>query len=368
MCKIKFTTFGFLGLGLIGGSIARSIRDNLPESKIIAYNRHREASEAALADGVADIIADEPGEAFSGCDIIFLCMPVGVNNDHVSIIKPFLKDGAILTDVGSVKTPIHNAVKEAGLEAHFIGGHPMAGSERVGYAASKTSILQNAYYILTPTDTVPEDSIDSFVELVKLMDAIPLVLTCDKHDEIVAGVSHLPHVIAAALVGLVRDSDGSDGLMKTIAAGGFKDITRIASSSAEMWRQICLTNDGNIDKLLTDFIASLESFKTTLESRDPDKLYDFFDGARSYRDSFVDAGHGPIKVRYEFTVDIADEPGALAAIATILALNGISIKNIGILHNREYLGGDLRIEFEDGESLGRAESILSAKGYTIHNK
>jgi prephenate dehydrogenase len=255
-----------------------------------------------------------------------------------------------------------------GLDAQFIGGHPMAGSERVGYANSKALLLENAYYILTPTDSVPRPKIAAYRDLVQALGAIPLVLDCRQHDYVTAAVSHLPHVIAAALVNLVRDSDSTDGIMKLVAAGGFKDITRIASSSAQMWQQICLTNTENISALLADYIEALTAIRQALDTQDASSLYELFDSARIYRDSFINTSSGPIKSSYTLTIDIADEPGALAAIATILALHQISIKNIGIVHNRESASGVLRIEFYEESSIETAAAILRGKGYTVYTR
>ena len=244
----------------------------------------------------------------------------------------------------------------------------MAGSERFGYANSKASLLENAYYILTPTAATPSEKLESYRELVQSMGAIPLILDYRQHDYVTAAVSHLPHVIASSLVNLVRDSDSPEGIMKMIAAGGFKDITRIASSSAGMWQQICLTNRENISSLLDNYICSLQAVKREIDDKNETSLYDFFDNARVYRDSFVNASSGPIKRCYEFTVDIADQAGALASIATILAVNGVSIKNIGITHNREQQAGALRLEFEDEKGMEKAKSLLTARSYTIYEK
>lgn len=368
------STYGFISLGLIGGSIARAIREKQPESTIIAYNRSPEALDEALNDKVVDIAvyqsSVEAGDfsAFADCDFIFLCAPVKKNEEFAEKLKPFISSKTILTDVGSVKTGIHECIQNLGLNSQFIGGHPMAGSERVGYTNSKASILQNAYYILTPTDEVNPDRVAEYKSLVESFGCLSLILSYSQHDYIVAAISHLPHVIAASLVNLVKASDYDEGLMKMVAAGGFKDITRIASSSSEMWQQICLTNTDNIRTLLHSYIGALENIDRKLEEKDSEGIYEFFKDARQYRDSFSSAGSGPIKVSYSFTIDIADEPGAIAAIATILALNGINIKNIGIQHNREYQGGDLKIEFWNQEDLDKAESILAAKNYTIHRK
>lgn len=361
-------TFGFIGLGLIGGSIARGIRENIPDAQIIAYDINEEALSLAIKEGIADTATKGIDAAFSRCDLIFLCAPVQKNSSNLRALKEFLAPDCLLTDVGSVKTEIHRTVSELKLEGQFIGGHPMAGSERVGFVNSKSLLLQNAYYILTPTESVPASMLEEYKELVTTLGAIPLILTCQEHDYVTAAVSHLPHVISASLVNLVKDSDNADGLMKMIAAGGFKDITRISSSSATMWQQICLTNTGNIKTLLDKYIDSLSHFRTYLEDADAEQLYSTFDNARIYRDSFIEASRGPIKKSFVLTVDIADEPGAIAAIATILALQQVSIKNIGITHNREYEGGVLRIEFYNEEDVAKAKSILTGKGYTIYTR
>lgn len=149
--------------------------------------------------------------------------------------------------------------------------------------------------------------------------------------------------------------------MKMIAAGGFKDITRIASSSAAVWQQICLTNTENISTLLSSYIASLQGIQQELNAKSGDDLYELFDSARIYRDSFINTASGPLKSSYAITIDIADEPGEIAAVATILALKNISIKNIGIVHNREYEGGVLRIEFYQEEAIERSTKILAKR-------
>lgn len=361
-------TYGFIGLGLIGGSIARGIRENVEGARIIACDVNAESLQLAKKEGIADEVTSSIDESFSECDYIFLCAPVQKNDANLLLLKQYLSPDCLLTDVGSVKTDIHKNVKELGLEGQFIGGHPMAGSERVGFVNSKSVLLQNAYYVLTPTDSVPARKLEDYRALVTKLGAIPLVLSCEQHDYVTAAISHLPHVISASLVNLVRDSDNAEGLMKMIAAGGFKDITRISSSSAAMWQQICLTNTENIETLLGHYIESLQRFRSYLEQRDADMLYDTFDSARVYRDSFISASSGPIKKSFALTVDIADEPGAIAAIATILALNQVSIKNIGITHNREYEGGVLRIEFYAQEGVEKAEQILKGKGYTIYRR
>lgn len=359
-------TCGFIGLGLIGGSIARALKKYDYSIRILAYDTNADTLSLAKAEGIADETSSRIDERFSACDYLFLCAPVQKNDSNLAILQEYLSADCILTDVGSVKTTIHEAVRAAGLEDRFIGGHPMAGSERVGFANSKASLLENAYYILTPAPGVPAAKTDAFRSLISALGAIPLVLDYRLHDYVTAAVSHLPHVVAASLVNLVRDSDSADGIMKMIAAGGFKDITRIASSSAVMWQQICLTNTENIVSLLDGYLASLTAIREQLVQKDAEAIYRFFDGARLYRDSFIDASSGPIKRSFRVHVDIADKAGALAHIMTLLAENNINIKNVEITHNREAESGVLRVEFYDESSMDTAVGLMQAAGYQLH--
>jgi Prephenate dehydrogenase len=235
-------TIGFIGLGLIGGSIAKAIRKFHPDYHILAYARHKETLAAALNSGVIDGVLEKEDERYKTCDYIFLCAPVEYNIEYLKYLKTVISDSCIITDAGSVKGPIHEAVEKLEMDHCFIGGHPMAGSERSGFSNSSDHLLENAYYILTPGGQVSLNKLTAFSELVDSLGAIPMVLTAEEHDFITAGVSHLPHIIASSLVNLVSALDNDAEYMKTIAAGGFRDITRIASSSPVMWQQICLEN------------------------------------------------------------------------------------------------------------------------------
>lgn len=361
-------TCGFIGLGLIGGSIAKAIRNTIPDAHMIAYDINESSLILAREEHVIDTIRPVIDDSFGGCDYLFLCAPVSHNDENLCVLKKYISSGTILTDVGSVKTGIHKRIEELELKDYFIGGHPMTGSERFGYQNSKASLLENAYYILTPSDTVPQDKLVNFRKLVESIGAIPLVLNYEEHDYVTAAISHLPHVIASSLVNLVRNCDSEQGVMKMIAAGGFKDITRIASSSPTMWQQICLTNTENISKLLKLYIQYLSEISKRIDEHMADSLYDFFDTARNYRESFISTSSGPIKTEYVITVDIADKPGAIAAIASLLAMHDVSIKNIGINHNRELAEGALRIEFYDNNAFEQAIKVMTEHGYKIHIK
>lgn len=355
--------YGFIGLGLIGGSIARALKAAEPDSEIIAYDPDKISMSQAYEEGVVDVLTSEIGPRFSDCEIVFLCAPVAYNIANAEKVRPYLGKNAILTDVSSVKSEIHSKIHSLGLDRVFVGGHPMAGSERVGYANSKAKLLENAYYIITETESNTKTQIDTFKELVAKMGAIPLIMSPNQHDFITAAVSHVPHVISASLVNLVRENDTPDEKMKMIAAGGFKDITRISSSSPVMWQQICLSNADNISALLQKYIQIVSQLKNAIDSHDPEQLLRAFDSARRYRDTFIDTSSGPIKTSNSIHVEIADEPGALAIVATILASHSINIKNVGIVHNREFETGSLRIELHDENDVKKAAEILEKHGF-----
>ena len=362
-------SIGFIGFGLIGGSIAKGLRRQHFPARILAYARGREALEQAKEDGVIDEILDgAEDERLSACDYIFLCTPVAYAIQYMEGLILLLKEGCIVTDVGSTKAEIHQAAERLGLSRCFIGGHPMAGSEKSGYAHSTDHLLENAYYVLTPASHVHEAQVEALRGLVLALGAIPLVLDCEHHDYVVAAISHLPHIIASSLVNLVRDCDDKEHTMKNVAAGGFKDITRIASSSPVMWQQICLTNASHIGEVLSAYIDSLNRALTAVRDGDPESLYRLFDEARNFRDSIPDTSAGPLKKDYAIYCDIVDESGAIATIATILASHQINIRNIGIIHNREFEEGVLKVEFYDQESADQAADWLTRFQYRLYKR
>lgn len=359
-------TYGFIGLGLIGGSLAKSLKKHHKGCTICAYSRTPSTVIGAQREGIVDIICGSAKDpAFSSCDYIFLCAPVSTNVSALEQLAMVVRDDCILTDVGSVKTPIHQAVESLGLGSRFIGGHPMAGSEKTGYANATDHLFENAYYILTPSPGVPREWVERYHTLVSSLGAIPMILSCKEHDYDTAAISHLPHVIAAALVNTVHDLDSADGQMKAIAAGGFKDITRIASSSPEMWEQICVENQANIIPVLDEFIRQMHEARAYMASENGPGINAMFKKSREYRDSFSSSSLGPIKKTYRIYCDIVDESGAIATIATTLAVNGINIKNIGIINNREFEEAVLSIQFYDETASLQAADVLRQHHYKV---
>jgi prephenate dehydrogenase len=361
-----FHKVGFIGFGLIGGSIAQKMKQNNPDVQIYALARH--ADTITEAHGMGLICNDKPLPltAFGECDAVFLCAPVEKNIEYLRQLKDIISPDCCITDVGSTKSAIHQEVTSLGLESQFIGGHPMTGSEKTGVANASSSILENAYYIITPTAKTTPERLKEFETFVRSLGSIPLILDYESHDHATAAISHLPHMIAFSLVNLVKAKDDAGETMKTIAAGGFRDITRVASSSPVMWQNICLSNRDHLLALMDAYIHELGHLRQLIDDRDADELLQYFSSAKDYRDSFTVPNRD--FCLHEIYLDIDDEAGAIATIAGILAEENISLKNIGIIHNREFEEGVLRIEFYDAAAKERAAEILSDKHYTLFRR
>lgn len=241
----------------------------------------------------------------------------------------------------------------------------MAGSEKTGYAASDALLLENAYYMITPSSKTSKEKLDILTDIITKIKAIPFVIDCQKHDSVVAAVSHLPHILAATLVNLIKDNDYSDEVMKRVAAGGFKDITRIASASPIMWEQICMLNSQPINMMLRKYIDMLEDVYSHLADKSGLYINNMFEKSGEYRNSFDSNSRGVIISKHDISVHIQDKPGAISVISAILAANSISIKNIGINHNREKGEGALNISFYDADSCEMAGKLLKEYNYIV---
>ena len=358
---------GIIGLGLIGGSMAKSVKARTSHT-VWGFDTDAETMTLARLCGAIDGALTE--ENLPQCDLILVAVCPGAAVEWVASHAEHIAQTAIVVDLCGVKRAVVEQIAPIAAQRGFayIGGHPMAGSEKTGYENAKTHLIENAYYIITPGTGVPEDTVNEFVALVSSLKALPLVLDYRQHDFITACVSHLPHLIASSLVELVKDLDGPDELMKRIAAGGFKDITRIASSSPDMWEQICMTNSENILKALDHYQAQLSRLRTEITGKEADKIHSFFAASRDYRNSIPEASAGPLKKTYAFYCDMVDEAGGIATLATILASGGISIKNIGIIHNREFEEAVLRVELYEEDAYKKAVELLRKYRYTIYER
>jgi prephenate dehydrogenase len=353
----------FIGLGLIGGSLAKAFRHEIKDLQIYAVDSCAETLRLAENEGIIDRGFDCCCTEVWSSDIVFICTPVSKTIQYINELKGKIKKGCVLTDVASTKGELFDYIDSQECPPPFVGGHPMAGTEKSGYSNSLAHMFENAYYVLTPTKGSSETALETLRNLLRETGALPIVVSAKEHDMVTGCISHVPHIIASGLVTLARNAEGSGGLVKLLAAGGFKDITRIASSNPSMWKDIIISNGSVVIDLLEKYKNIVDRLIESIRRSDSSEIYDFFRNAKDFRDSFSAAATGLIPKSYELIADVADEPGIIGRIATLLGNNDINIKNINVSNSREFEQGCLRITLADQENTDRAFGILT--GYSI---
>jgi prephenate dehydrogenase len=363
---MNFSGITIIGLGLIGGSLARALHVKLGFHGITAVDADEGALESALNEGIIEKGFTGLDSSIYASDIIFICTPVKQAMRYIGELAPRIGSTCIITDVCSTKVEITRFVEELPNPPVFIGGHPMAGTEKSGYDNSFAHLFENAYYVMTPCSSTTKEAVDTLNAIIEGIGAIPLFMQAEEHDRATGSISHLPHVIASALVNLVKELDSGSGKMQTLAAGGFRDITRIASSSPVMWENIISSNRKQILELLNLFEARLGDICRSIETGDSEAVYRFFDEARQFRDSISTQTTGLIQPINRLIVDVQDKPGIIGEIATIIGKNNINIKNINVTNSREFEQGCLIISLPDTASVNIAFDLLVDTGYKVY--
>jgi prephenate dehydrogenase len=276
-----------IGAGLLGGSVALGIKQRQVAAKVHACVR-RDASVAECRKlQIADLVTKDIKEAVEGADLVILCTPLSQMAERAADLQPFLKPGAVVTDVGSVKGTVMRdlepIIRQA--RAEFVGSHPMAGSEKTGAAAARADLFQNAVCLVTPGSQSSPGAIAQIEGFWEALGAWPIRLSADAHDDLVSRSSHLPHVVAAELANYIL-SPAHPKEQALVCATGFRDTTRIASGSPEMWRDIALANRKNLCRVLGVFIEDLQEFQLSLERGDVRAIEEFFTKAKHRRDSW----------------------------------------------------------------------------------
>lgn len=280
-------TAAIIGLGLLGGSLGLALKKQKIVREVVGIPRRRSTLRSALKRHAIDRGTLSLSKGVSDVDVVFVAVPVGDICPIVTKIKPFLKKGAIVTDVGSTKAQVvHILEKVCGKDIHFVGGHPMAGSEQSGISVARENLFENAFYFLTKTPTTNRKAFQLLKRLVERLGARSVAITPQEHDTVVAAVSHLPHLVASALVSTVAgNSAGKTAL--TFASTGFRDTTRIASSPHDIWTDICLTNHSKILHMTSLFKKNLTALEKAVRQKDRRKLRGRFMRAKTVRDAFV---------------------------------------------------------------------------------
>lgn len=277
-----------LGLGLLGGSIGLALKKGNYSGLVSAFARRSQTVDDGVRLGVADVISSEIDSVVESADVIVLCTPVFQMRDLVASISPgVIKPGAIVTDVGSVKGAVieqlEPMVHEAG--AYFVGSHPMAGSEKTGVTAASAGLFCGSTCVVTPTDRTEKLALESVYEFWRFVgcEVLPLSATC--HDEFVGRCSHLPHILSSVLAHYVL-SPHWPVEQSQLCSSGFRDTSRLASGSPEMWRDICISNRQAILAALTDWTDQLNQFRSMLDSHDDSQIFQFFNSAKQRRDAW----------------------------------------------------------------------------------
>ncbi len=353
-----------VGVGLIGGSLGLACKQLGIGNKIIGVSRP-DTLEAAKAIGVIDEGYDysslENGVSNGG--LVFLCTPILRILELLPPVLMAAPAGAIVSDVGSTKREIVARATSVGREdVFFVGGHPMAGSEHSGVSAADPFLFQNAIYVITPTPAVPPEIGGRLLALVKALGAMPMEMAPDAHDRAAAAVSHLPQMMATTLVGMVGRIKEREGLPMQMAAGGFRDLTRIASSPFDMWRDICQTNAGQIIEMIDLFLEEMSSVRKTI---DGEELGSHFEYANEVRGRIPKDSKGFLHPLFEVLLVVEDQPGVIARVSNLLANARINIDDIEVLKVREGEGGTIRLGFDTQQIAQEAFSILENAGVKV---
>jgi len=286
---MKVRRLAIIGVGLIGGSYARALRQAGIVDQIVGCGRGKANLELAVELGVVDQYTHDVSEAVTGADLVFISVPLGAVQTTFSAMKGCLSDDVVVTDAGSTKGSVVRDVEAVFGESPswFVPGHPIAGTEKNGVEASFAELYQDRRVILTPvceTDPAATAKIDA---LWRYCGAEVSYMTVAHHDEILAATSHLPHMLAFGLVDTLARMKENDEIFR-YAAGGFRDFTRIASSNPVMWRDICIANREALSDMLSAFASEMVDLSETIRDADSEHLLEIFSRAKAARDRFAD--------------------------------------------------------------------------------
>lgn len=282
--SLLFNKVTIIGVGLIGGSLAKVLKTKRLAGEITGSGRSRETLEKALKLGVIDRMGQGAAHSVEQADLVVLATPVGTFASIVKEIAPRMKRGAVLTDVGSVKGALVRTIEEfLPSTVHYVPAHPIAGREKHGVEAATDELFRGARCILTPTQRTDKVALDKISALWQAAGMNVVNMDPDRHDHIFAAVSHLPHAAAYAMVCTVAEFSEGEANYTSFSGAGFKDFTRIAASSPEMWRDICLLNGENIVEMIERYQFSLNRIKKAIKHNDAKRLEAFFRRASDVR-------------------------------------------------------------------------------------
>ena len=361
-------TIYIAGLGLIGASMALGIKRDHPDYEILGYNRSQASRDIALERGIIDRATDDFASFAPLADVIILTLPIKQTIAFIQELAGLnLKEGVIISDAGSTKAAIVEVAEDylAGKSIRFVGAHPMAGSHKTGAASADVNLFENAYYIFTPSSLTSSDTLEEMKDLLSGLHARFIEIDAKEHDRVTSQISHFPHILASGLMEQTAVYAQEHEMTRRFAAGGFRDMTRIAESEPGMWTSILLSNRKAILERIEDFKNRLDEIGQAISKGEEEQIWNFFNQAREQRQAMEIHKRGGVDSSYDLYVDVPDEEDVILRILELL--RGTSLVNIHINEeNREDVHGILQISFKNAQDLERAERLISENtDYTV---
>jgi len=342
------------GLGLMGASLAMAIKRHFPDYTLSGYD-YPDIMQTALSMGVIDRQIQHWPEDCTSADIIFLATPLRTVRQHLFDLNRIMNKDILVSDLASTKNELTEYCRKIKFRGTYIGGHPMTGAEKSGIKSANPLLYENAVYIFCGVNKSNEELFRSrLLPVMEKLKARIMLLDPAVHDRILAYISHLPQLIAVDMVNMVGDKNNLSEPFFDLAAGGFRDITRIASSSIDIWQDILLSNHQNITQALQELIAVLQNNIARLND-----LKDEFNHANLFREQIPKTGKGFLTPLTDLLVYVADEVGVIARVANALAEEKIDIRDIELLKIREKEGGVFRLSFASMAEAEQASTVLN---------
>ncbi len=338
-----------------------ALKQNRSDIYISGYDHSFVAAEAKRMRIIDEVLMEWPQDC-AGADVVFLCTPLKIIVRHIKSLHRVVDKGTIVTDIGSTKAELAELVKKIDFSGAYVGGHPMTGAEKSGLKASNPLLYENAIYILTNVNKANKTLVgQKLYPLLQSIKARTLLLDAVAHDRIMAAISHLPQILAVALVNLIGKKESEQLPYFELAAGGFRDLTRIASSPFDIWSDIIQSNKDNIDRVLKDFIAILQQLELNLSN-----LQHEFEQANSLRNRLPKKNKGFLSPLVDVLVYVTDQVGVISKISNALADKGIDIRDIELLKIREKEGGVFRLSFANIREAETAVEVLNSVNFRAY--
>ncbi len=358
----SFRRVAVIGTGLIGGSFALATQALAGVDEVVVHDLDPDARARARVLGVGTRVADSIEDAVRDAQLVVLGVPPNHLVEVAEQVAPFLAEHALVTDVASVKSPAV-ALVEARLRGHgtFIGGHPMAGSEHSGVAAADPTLFQGATWLLTPTPATDDADFVLLANHVVAMGARVLAVSPDEHDRLVAVASHLPQILASVLMDYAAALDGAP---LRVAAGGFRDVTRVAASDPDLWVRILTDNRQSVLAALDGFVERLASLRSAVDKQEWSAVHVLLDNARTARRKLP--RRGLVAASVDVVVPIPDRPGSLAEVTAIMAEAAVNVEDVAMRHASDGARGSLILAVDGLDTAHRAQEALASHGLRSH--